>query len=189
MVIQNPEKVYEIRPTRWQYFGIVLKTLFSFTFLKHVFVLMAFYLINYVRGRRLAHIGKGCHISPTVLMRYPERIIIGNECLLNHNNVLQAGKKNAIIKLGDYVMCGPNVQMFAYNHGIEAMDAPMIKQPYTEADIIIEDDVWIGAGTIILAGTKINGGVVIAAGSVVAGELPSNTICGGVPAKVIKERQ
>ena len=152
-------------------------------------MLFAYYLINYIQGRRLAQIGQKCHISPTALLRYPTRIIIGNECLLNHNNVLQAGKKDAVIKMGNYVMCGPNVQIFAYDHGMAMCDVPMIQQPYTEADVIIEDDVWIGAGTIIVAGAKINRGVVVAAGSVVTGELPANTICGGIPAKVIKNRE
>lgn len=183
------DMVYEKKPTRIQYILIILRNLFSFTFIKQIFVLSAYYIINYVRGRRLAQIGRKCHISPTVLMRYPERIIIGDECLLNHNNILQAGKRDAVIKLGNYVMCGPNVQMFAYNHGMEMIDTPMIKQPYTEADIIIDDDVWIGAGSIILAGAKINKGVVVAAGSVVNGELPTNSICGGVPAKFIKLRE
>jgi maltose O-acetyltransferase len=183
------EKVYEKRMTKFQYLLISLRYLFSLTFVKLTCKLFAFYLINFVRGRHLARIGQRCHISPTVLMRYPERIIIGDDCLLNHNNVLQAGKKNAVIKLGNCVMCGPNVQIFAYNHCTDLTNEPMIKQPYTEGDIIIEDDVWIGAGSIILAGSKINTGVIVAAGSVVVGELPTNTICGGVPAKIIKPRK
>jgi acetyltransferase-like isoleucine patch superfamily enzyme len=181
-------KIYEVRPTRSQYFWMFARTIFSLYFIKEILMLFAFYVINYVRGRKLATIGKKCHISPTVLMRYPERIIIGDNCLLNHNNVLQAGKDKALIKLGDYVQAGPNVQIFAYNHGIENCEIPMILQPYTEQDVIIEDDVWIGAGSIILAGSVIRKGVVVGAGSVVIGELPSNTICAGVPAKVIKER-
>ncbi|KKR03015.1 MAG: Transferase hexapeptide repeat containing protein [Candidatus Uhrbacteria bacterium GW2011_GWF2_39_13] len=182
------KKVYEKKCSKLEYILMVVRNIFSIVFVKQSCILFAFYLINYIHGRRMAKIGKNCHISPTVLMRYPERIIIGNECLLNHNNILQAGKQSAVIKLGDYVMCGPNVSMFAYNHGMENSDIPMIKQPYMENDIIIEDDVWIGAGSIILAGAKINKGVVVAAGSIVTGELPTNSICGGVPAKVIKMR-
>ncbi len=181
-------KIHDVRATKYQYTLMVIRNLFSYTFLKHSCLLFAFYLINYVQGRRYACIGKRCHISPTVLMRYPERIIIGDECLLNHNNVLQAGKRDAVIKIGNYVMCGPNVQIFAYNHGMEQCEIPMIKQPYTEADVVIEDDVWVGAGTTIVAGAVIRRGVVVAAGSVVTGELPENTICGGVPARVIKQR-
>ncbi|MCE5340991.1 MAG: acyltransferase [Planctomycetaceae bacterium] len=184
----NNKKIYEPATSKIKYSVMILRSIFSIVFIKQILILFAYYIFNYIRGCRIAKIGKRCHISPTVLMRYPERIIIGDDCLLNHNNVLQAGKKDALIKLGNYVMCGPNVQMFAYNHGMDLIDTPMIKQPYTENDIIIEDNVWIGAGSIILAGTIIRSGVVVAAGSVVKGELPPNTICGGVPAKVIKER-
>ncbi len=81
--------VYEKKPTKIDYAVMVLRNLISLTFVRQTCVLFAYYIINYVRGRRLAQIGRRCHISPTVLMRYPERIIIGNECLLNHNNVLQ----------------------------------------------------------------------------------------------------
>lgn len=185
---QRQEKVNEVRLTRGQYTWEILKTVFSLTFVKHVAMLFAFYVFNYVRPRRLAHIGKCCHISPTALIRYPQNVYIGDHCLLNHNNILQAGKKNAVIRLGNYVMVGPNVQMFSYNHGMDMSDTPMIEQAYTEADIIIEDDVWIGADATILAGAHIEKGVVVAAGSVVNGRLPAYAICGGIPAKPIKAR-
>jgi len=188
MPINNFEKVHENKLNCWAYSAEIFRTIFTLSFIKHLFVLPAFYIFNYTRGQRLANIGKGCHISPTVLMRCPERIYIGDNCLLNHNNVLQAGKKTGVIRLGNYVMVGPNVQMFAYNHCMDLNGVPMIEQPYIDADIIIENDVWIGAGTTILGGAKINKGVVIGAGSVVTGELPANSICAGVPAKVLKMR-
>ncbi|WP_202594345.1 DapH/DapD/GlmU-related protein [Oceanobacillus massiliensis] len=53
---------------------------------------------------------------------------------------------------------------------------------------LIEDNVWIGAGSRILGGTIIRSGSIIAAGAVVKNEIPNNVIVGGVPAKVIKER-
>lgn len=62
----------------------------------------------------------------------------------------------------------------------------MIEQSFVEDDIIVEDDVWIGADSILLAGIKVGKGVVIADGSVVTKDLPPYTLCGGVPAKVMK---
>jgi len=109
--------------------------------------------------------------------------------MLNHGNLLWAGKKNAKIVLGKNVILGPYVQMIAFNHGIKEISVPIVEQEYTEDDIIIEDNVWIGAGAIILAGVKIGKGTVIASGSVVTKNLPPNSICGGVPAKVIKYRE
>ena len=64
----------------------------------------------------------------------------------------------------------------------------MTFQSRTEADIVIGNDVWIGANSVITAGVRINDGAVVAAGSVVTKEVPENAIVGGVPARVIKYR-
>jgi len=60
--------------------------------------------------------------------------------------------------------------------------------PKTKGDIIIENDVWIGEGSIIMGGITIGNGAVIGAGSVVTKNVPPYSIVGGVPAKVIKYR-
>jgi maltose O-acetyltransferase len=156
--------------------------------IKHVFSLVFFYYVNFVLGRKKAKIGKNSKVHPTVVLRQGERIEIGNNCLINHNNVLQAGKSVAKIIIGNYVQTGPNVLMFAFNHGIEQNGIPMIEQDYFDDDIIIEDDVWIGAGVIINAGVTIGKGTIIASGAVVTKNIPSNVIAGGIPAKIIKTR-
>ena len=58
----------------------------------------------------------------------------------------------------------------------------------SKGDIVVDDDVWIGHGAIILSGVHIGQGVVVAAGSVVTKDVPPYAIVGGVPAKVIKYR-
>lgn len=55
--------------------------------------------------------------------------------------------------------------------------------------MVIEDDVWIGTGCVVLPGTHIGKGSVIAAGSVVASDIPAMCIAGGNPAKVIRDMQ
>ena len=185
---KNLEKIYLTRPRKGAFIRQVLKFSFTFVFLKEIFYLFAYYVINHVKGVALVNKGKCTRIRPTVLLRDAERIHIGDNCTLNHNNILWAGKKDAVIKIGNNVMTGPNVQIYAFNHGMDHGDNPMIDQHFTEKDVVIGDDVWIGGGAIILPGVKIGTGVVVAAGSVVTKELPPNTICGGVPARVIKDR-
>ena len=58
----------------------------------------------------------------------------------------------------------------------------------SKGDIIIADDVWVGAGAIILSGVHIGQGAVVAAGAVITKDVPPYAIVGGVPAKVIKYR-
>ena len=55
------------------------------------------------------------------------------------------------------------------------------------ADVILENDVWIGTGVKILPGVTIGKGSVIAAGAVVTKDVPPYTLWGGVPAKKIKD--
>jgi acetyltransferase-like isoleucine patch superfamily enzyme len=57
------------------------------------------------------------------------------------------------------------------------------------ADIVVEEGVWIGAGTIVLQGVRIGRGAVIAAGSVVTRDVPANCIAGGTPARVLRQRR
>lgn len=150
--------------------------------------LFIYYYVNCIYGRSYVSIGKKSNLHPTVVLRHPSNIIIGHHCLINHNNVLQSGKLNAKIIIGNYVQTGPNVMMFAYNHGTELNGVPMINQPYYESDIIIGDDVWIGAGTVITAGVKIGKGSVIGSNSTVTKDIPEFSIAVGSPAKVIKQR-
>ena len=186
-MINKSQKVKFDRPTNFEYLKTFPGTIFCL--IKHFIDLFVYYYVNFVLGRKRAEIGVNSKVHPTVILRQAERIIIGDNYLINHNNVLQAGKLVGKITIGKYVQTGPNVLMFAFNHSIEQNGMPMINQDYLDADIIIEDDVWIGAGSVITAGVTIGEGSIIGAGSVVTKDIPPNVIAGGVPAKVIKLRQ
>lgn len=169
--------------------GQVVSSFFSLTHLKWIFGLMGYGLIHYVRGRQLAKIGKSS-IHPTAIIREGEHVVIGYNCLINHNCLIQAGKSDAgYIRIGNYVHTGVNVMMMAFNHGFYTRVIPTKKQDYFDAPIVIEDDVWIGAGSIILAGVTIGKGAIIAAGAVVNKDVPEYAIVGGVPAKILKYRE
>ncbi|BBL87587.1 hypothetical protein VroAM7_02400 [Vibrio rotiferianus] len=85
-------------------------------------------------------------------------------------------------------MIAPNVYVVDSDHGTQREYA-MNSQPNITAPVIIEDDVWVGTGAVILKGTYIPQGCVIAANAVVKGKLEPYGIYAGIPAKKIGERE
>ncbi|WP_278336118.1 acyltransferase [Rhodohalobacter mucosus] len=140
-------------------------------------------------GQKVAVKGKNAKIHPTVIIRSPKRVRIGDNCFFNHNTILNGGKHKAILSIGDHVQTGPNVCIYAYNHKFDKMDITFDKQGYTDSDVTIGDDVWIGANTTVLPGVTIGKGCIVGAGSVVTKDLPAYSICVGNPAKPIKYRK
>ncbi len=111
-------------------------------------------------------------------------IHIGRDSLIGELNVLRG---QGGITVGDRVYTAPLVQLLAVNHVYGDPDRPMVEQGITAEGIIVEDDVWIGAGAIITDGVRVGRGAVVAAGSVVTQDVPAHTVVGGVPAKLIRE--
>ena len=92
--------------------------------------------------------------------------------------------------IGRDVMMGPDVMIFHGDHEMSRRDIPMRLQGDSESkQVVIGDDVWIGARGIILKGVHVGKGAVLAAGAVVSKDVPEYAIVGGVPAKVLKYRQ
>jgi len=94
------------------------------------------------------------------------------------------------VKMGKYIMMGPEVIIFTQNHKFSDISVTMVKQGYQETkQVIIEDIVWIGARSVILPGVKIGIGSIIGVGSVVTKDVEPYSIVAGVPAKLIKKRK
>lgn len=110
-------------------------------------------------------------------------IRIGRDSLIGEMNVLRG---QGGITIGDRVYTGPLVQLLAVNHMFDDPAKPMIEQGITADGIVVEDDVWIGAGAVITDGVRIGKGAVIAAGSVVTRDVEAHTVVGGAPAKFIR---
>lgn len=110
-------------------------------------------------------------------------IHIGRDSLIGELNVLRG---QGGITVGDRVYTAPLVQILAVNHVYHDPTRPMVEQGITAEGIVIEDDVWIGAGAIITDGVRVGRGAVVAAGAVVTADVPPHTVVGGVPAQVLK---
>ncbi len=123
--------------------------------------------------------------AAAVLRSCGGRIIIGNRVVINYGCVLHG---RGGITIGDDVMLSPYAQLYAQNHGM-AKGRLISRQPQTTCGIHIEDDVWVGAGTIVVDGVTIHGGAVIGAGAVVTKDVPAGEIWAGNPARKIGERK
>lgn len=92
------------------------------------------------------------------------------------------------VTIGRDVIAGPYITFHSQEHISDDLDATIRSQGTRESEIVIDDNVWIGARSTFLAGARIRCGTIVAAGSVVRGEFPPNCVIGGIPAKIIKQR-
>ena len=110
-------------------------------------------------------------------------IKIGRDSLIGEYSVIRG---QGGVRIGDRVYTSPFTQIIAVNHVFDDPRHPFIEQGITAEGIVIEDDVWLGAGAIITDGVRVGQGAVVAAGAVVTKDVPPHTVVGGVPAKIIK---
>ena len=137
-----------------------------------------------VRQRGRLHRGGRLLLSPTADFRNAQRIWVGADTHVGENVSLWAGDGSGRIVIGSNCLIAPYVFITASDYALKA-GIPMIEQPKREADVVIGDDVWLGARAIVTAGITIGDGAVVGAGAVVTKPVPANAIVGGVPAKVI----
>lgn len=109
-------------------------------------------------------------------------IIIGTDCVVNSGCVFYSGNG---IRIGDRVAIAANCTLAPANHEYKDKDKPIRAQGFkpSKGGIIIENDVWIGANSVLLDGVILGEGCVIAAGSLVRGEIPPFSIYGGNPSQ------
>lgn len=142
---------------------------------------------NQLEARKLIQREGKAIIDATASFRNPARITLGHGVFINFMCSVWAGPASRIT-IGADTILGPYVHINSTNHVFARRDAPIITQGYNQADIEIGRDVWIGAHSVVLAGSKIGDGAVIGANSVVRGEIPAHAIAVGSPARVIKDR-
>lgn len=97
------------------------------------------------------------------------------------------------VTIGDDVLIGSKVHITDHNHGLYRGEAPHSspEQPPSKrvlagAPVVIGDRVFLADGVVVLPGSRIGAGTIVGANSVVSGYLPSDAICVGAPARVIR---
>ena len=130
----------------------------------------------------LGQIGQNSIIEPPFYCVYGQNTYLGDHVFLNvWCTILDCNE----VRIGHHVMIGPSVQIYTAAHVLEAEARNQgweIAKP-----IVIEDNVWIGGGAILLPGVMIGRNAVVGAGAVVSRSVPANTVVAGNPARVIRE--
>lgn len=131
--------------------------------------------------RQILHAKGSFHIEPGFICVFGSNITIGNNFYANYNVQLLDPNK---IEIGDDVLLAPNVILSTAGHPV---DPALRKQGLEFAKPIkIGNNVWIGAGAIVLPGVTIGDNSVIGAGAVVTRDIPANCVAVGVPARVMR---
>ena len=137
------------------------------------------------------HCGKNVYIGPKCNLTC-RNISIGNSSVLGTNTRIMSTDARTII--GDNVMSGPGVTIITGDHRTDLIGRTMRsvgkdeKLPENDMDVVIQNDVWIGANATILKGVTIGEGAIIGACSLVTKDVAPYSICAGIPAHEIKKR-
>lgn len=143
-----------------------------------------------IRGSRIV-IGANAVVDSFVKIKPAGGIgdlIIGERTVINSGCVLYTGNG---IRIGNDVLVAANCTFAPVNHEYRRRDVPIRQQGFrpSKGGILIEDDVWIGANSVILDGAILRHGCVIGAGSIVRGEIMPFSINAGQPLRVIGWRE
>jgi len=116
-------------------------------------------------------------------------VAIGSYCGIGAQTVIQSTTE-CPVTIGSDVVIGPRCYIVGggnYHH--ERLDIPIWRQGIRpDGGVTLEDDIWLGSSVSVLGGVTMGTGSIAATGAVVTKSIPPRTICGGVPAKVIKIR-
>lgn len=109
-------------------------------------------------------------------------VIIGDNTLIGMSNVIIGP-----VTIGNNVIFAQNIVASGLNHEYTDVNVPIVQQKILVAPIIIEDDCWIAANSVITSGVTVGKHSVVAGGSVVTKSIPPYSVAAGNPAKVIKQ--
>ena len=133
-------------------------------------------------GQLLGAMGEGCWIEPPLYVNWGSRIALGDHVYANTGLTVI---DDTFVTIGSHVMLGPRVTISAASHPV---DPELRRQAYQyDLPVVLEENVWVGAGATILPGVTIGKNSVIGAGSVVDRDIPPDVVAAGVPCRMLRE--
>jgi len=140
--------------------------------------------------KKFKYFSSSSEIRPGVIVSGCSKISLGKRVVLRPLTMLYADNQHegGEIIIENDVMLGAGVHIYTDRHKYQDITKPIIDQGFDNAgSVIIRKGSWLGAKVVICPGVEIGENCVIGAGSVVTKSLPSNTLCAGNPAKIIKK--
>lgn len=108
-------------------------------------------------------------------------VIIGDRTKIGLSNTIIGP-----VTIGNDIRLAQNITLSGLNHNYEDISLPIHEQGVSTSPIIIEDETWIGANVVVVAGVTIGKHSIVAAGSIVTKNIPPYSVAVGNPARVIK---
>ncbi len=154
--------------------------------------------VRYVRGivglgiryglvHRLAKAcGDNVAVDEAVFLEYVQSLTLGKNVRIHPLCYIDA---QGGVSIGSDVSIAHGTSILSFEHDYGDTVEVIKNAPLTLKEVVIEDNVWIGAGVRILGGARVGTGTVIGAGAVVTKDIPPMSVAVGVPAHVIKSRK
>jgi acetyltransferase-like isoleucine patch superfamily enzyme len=109
-------------------------------------------------------------------------VIIGDHTRIGlHNTIIGP------VTIGSHVNLAQGITITALNHNFDDSEKRIDQQGISTKEVVLEDDIWVGANAVILPGVTIGKHAVVAAGAIVTKDVPPHSLVAGVPAKVIRQ--
>lgn len=144
-------------------------------------------------------IDRGVRISPYLQIRLGHNVIlrksvmlggrglieIGSNTILNEGVIIAANEK---VSIGENCLFAPRAYILDVDHKFSDSEIPVSEQGYETSPVEIQSNGWVGANAVITRGVVLGKGCVVGANSVVTKSFQANSIIGGIPAKILRER-
>uniref|UniRef100_A0A7V3J989 Acyltransferase n=1 Tax=candidate division CPR3 bacterium TaxID=2268181 RepID=A0A7V3J989_UNCC3 len=144
--------------------------------------LLGCYVSHYKWRLKLYKLGRKSKIFTGVVVHNPDKVEVGERSAIGDYVVIWGGGG---VKIGNDVLIAAHSVIVSESHDV---DAKVFRETHLAKSVVIEDNVWLGVGVLVMPGVTIGRNSVIGAGSIVTKNIPANSVAYGIPAKIVRRR-